>query len=87
MGSLFFVAGAPLQRARREAALDGARAIIANGPLARTAAATSPAPRVMVVRVLAPLVEPAIQLLKQVRAQWRAQLWELEPNTPRIWSM
>ena len=41
--------------------------------------------RVVVVRVLAPLVEPALQLLKAVRAAWRPLLWELAPAEPRGW--
>jgi urease accessory protein len=42
---------------------------------------------VVVVRALAPQVEPAMQLLQQVRAAWRAALWQLDAEPPRIWSM
>ena len=42
--------------------------------LARSAGATAPGAQVVVVRVLAPLVEPALQLLKAVRRAWRAGL-------------
>jgi urease accessory protein len=41
---------------------------------------------VLVVRVLAPLVEPALDLLKVLRASWRASLWNLPAVAPRVWS-
>jgi urease accessory protein len=41
----------------------------------------------VVVRVLAPQVEPAMKLLKAVRVAWRTQLWELAGDAPRIWAM
>ena len=87
LGTLFFVAGEPIPRARREAALEGVRELIAAHALRATAGATSPHPQVLVVRVLAPLVEPAMHLLKSLRAAWRQQLWQLEPVPPRIWAM
>ena len=87
IASLFFMAGTALPRARRELTLDVARALIAAHPLASTAGATSPHPRVIVVRVLAPLVEPAMGLLRQIRNTWRAELWAKTSENPRIWSM
>ncbi|KAB7532325.1 urease accessory protein UreD, partial [Verminephrobacter sp. Larva24] len=39
------------------------------------------------LRLLAPQVEPAMQLLRQVRAAWRAALWQLDAEPPRIWAM
>lgn len=87
MASLFFVTGAPLSRERRQQALDSARAVLAAHPLAATAGATSPHPQVVVVRVLAPVVEPAMDLLRALRHTWRQQLWAISPSSPRIWSM
>jgi urease accessory protein len=87
MASLFFVAGTPLSRERRQQALDSARAVLAAHPLAATAGATSPHAQVVVVRVLAPVVEPAMDLLRALRHAWRQQLWALSPSSPRIWSM
>ena len=87
MASLFFVTGRPLDRARRDAALDAARAVMDAHALKATAGATSPNGQVVVVRALAPQVEPAMQLLQQVRAAWRAALWQLRAEPPRIWSM
>ena len=87
MASLFFVTGRPLDRARRDTALDAARAVMDAHALKATAGATSPNGQVVVVRALAPQVEPAMQLLQQVRAAWRAALWQLCAEPPRIWSM
>ena len=87
MASLFFVAGRPLDRARRDTALDAARAVMDAHALKASAGATSPNGQVLVVRALAPQVEPAMQLLQQVRAAWRAALWQLCAEPPRIWAM
>lgn len=87
LASLFFIAGSPLERNRLQAALDGARAVISAHALAATAGATSPNPQVIIVRALAPVVEPAMELLRAVRAVWRPHLWELAGTSPRIWAM
>ena len=86
MATLFFVAGSKQERKRRQAALDTAREIIDTHPLCSSAGATSPDGQVVLVRVLAPLVEPAMSLLKQVWRTWRSQLWQLTADSPRIWS-
>ena len=86
LASLFFVAGSKLERGRRDRALELARELIAAHSLQATAGATSPNAQVIVVRVLAPMVEPAMNLLRQVWTQWRQQLWNLPATTPRIWS-
>lgn len=87
LASLFFVAGSKLERHRRQLALDCARDVMQAHPLAAYAGATSPDGQVVVIRVLSPVVEPAMALLKQVWQAWRTQLWQLAPSTPRIWSM
>ena len=87
LASVFFVTGEPLTRARREQALDAARAVIDAHPLQAAAGATSPNECVVVVRALAPVVEPAMDLLRRVRAAWRPALWSLPDAAPRIWSM
>jgi urease accessory protein len=48
---------------------------------------SSPNPQVLVLRALAPTVEPAMQLLRSVRRIWRAEAWQLKAADPRIWSM
>ena len=87
MASMFFVAGSKLDRHRRQQALDAARAVIDLHALRATAGATSPDGRIVVVRVLAPMVEPAMGLLRQVWQAWRGHFWQLSSATPRIWSM
>jgi urease accessory protein len=87
LASLFFIAGRPLERQHRQAALDVARDVITAHPLAATAGATSPNGQVVIVRVLAPLVEPAMDLLKRVRGAWRGHFWALPAANPRIWAM
>jgi urease accessory protein len=87
MASIFFISGTKLDRVRRELALDTARNLMAPHSLNATAGATAPNDRMVVVRVLAPVVEPALQLLKSVWAAWREVLWMKSASSPRIWSM
>ena len=87
MGTLFLMAGTALPRARKEQALELARGLISPHATASLAGATSPHPRVLVVRVLAPVVEPAMDLLRQIRNAWRSQLWAQRSENLRIWSM
>ena len=87
MASIFFATGATLDRHRKQRALDCARELLAQHALAGSAGATSPSGQVMVVRVLAPLVEPAMDVLRQLRNAWRKELWSMDPVSPRIWSM
>jgi urease accessory protein len=87
MASLFFLAGSRLDNARRAAALDIARQVIDSHSLRDSAGATSPDGQVVMVRTLAPLVEPAMELMKQIWAAWRAHFWQLPATKPRIWAM
>jgi urease accessory protein len=47
--------------------------------------ATAPHGPVVVLRLLAQRVEPAMALLQQVRAAWRQLAWGLQAQPPRIW--
>lgn len=87
MASIFLASGTPLSRTERERALDVARAVIDTHELRDTAGVTSPDGRLVVVRVLAPVVEPAMDLLRSVRAAWRGACWDMAATVPRIWSM
>ena len=69
-----------------EAALDMARDLLQGHALEASAGATSPDAQVVVLRVLTPVVEPAMDLLKLVWRAWRKALWQLEAPNPRIWS-
>lgn len=87
LASFWFASGTPLSRARREQALESARAVMATHALAARSGVTSPHPQVVVVRVLAPVVEPAMELLRAIRLQWLQTLWQQAPTQPRIWAM
>ncbi len=85
MATLWFAAGAPLAAARRERLLDAAREVCAGDSLQRTAGSTSPQAELVLLRVLAPRVEPAMNLLVGVWRRWRELAWELAPCAPRVW--
>ncbi|HSI58443.1 MAG TPA: urease accessory protein UreD [Ideonella sp.] len=86
MATLWFASGSPLAPARRDALLELAREQFGLCALSATAGATSPDPRVVVCRVLAPRVEPAFALWRAVRAAWRKAAWQLAAVPPRVWS-
>jgi urease accessory protein len=87
LATMYLAAGTPLDRARREQALDLANTVIAAQEPAVLAGATSPDSQVVVVRAMAPLVEPALALLKNIRAAWRTALWDLPATQPRTWAL
>ena len=86
LASLFFATGSPLTRERRQTALDLARDVIDAHALRTSAGVTSPQGQIVVLRVLAPVVEPAMDLLRQVWSKWRQHFWQLSASSPRIWS-
>ena len=87
MATLVFAAGSPIVPERVETALEAARAALQESPLRLQAGATQPHPQVIVLRVLAPVVEPAMQLLRPVWAAWRQALWGLPGTVPRLWNL
>lgn len=87
MGTLFFAAGGPLERERRDHLLEVVRTVISTHALATTTGATAPNPRVIAVRTLAPVTEPAMDLLQQVWLALRQAAWQMQGTAPRIWSM
>ena len=76
----FHVDGLRLEAIRAEVGYAGTR-----GTLAARCGVTCPDQGVVVLRVLASRVEPAMALLQSVRAAWRREAWHLAPNPPRIW--
>ena len=42
--------------------------------------------RLLVLRVLAHEVEPAMRHLRHVRGLWRQRVWGAPPHEPRIWA-
>lgn len=87
LATLFLACGSDMARARREQALTLAHEILEAHALRGTAGVTAPDGRVVALRVLAPVVEPAMQLLKAVRNAWRPALWGLPANPPRTWAL
>lgn len=87
VASVFFATGSPMGRERRELALESARQVLQDHALKPWAGVTSPNPQVLVLRVVAPQVEPALDLLKKTWAAWREGLWGMPATRPRIWAM
>jgi urease accessory protein len=101
LGTCWFAAGTALPAPRREALLEAVRAVLDDGVTAAvssvtggvidretagvTAGVTAVQPSVLVLRVLAGRVEPAMALLAKVRAAWRLAAWQLQANPPRVW--
>jgi urease accessory protein len=85
MATMWLACGNAMPRERREDLLDAARAIQSAHPLAALSGSTSPHDQVLILRVLAHRVEPAMQLLTQVWADWRTRAWLLPPCPPRVW--
>ena len=85
LGTLWFARGEAIAEARRDALLDAARAACDADPLGPSAGATAVDPGVIVVRVLAPRVEPAMNLLAVIWRAWRPIAWQLEASPPRVW--
>ncbi|MFO1271403.1 MAG: urease accessory protein UreD [Rubrivivax sp.] len=85
LATAWFAAGSALPTMLRETLLEGAREAAAGDALEPFAGATAPQPDVVLMRVLAERVEPAMALLQRVRAAWRQAAWGLAANPPRVW--
>jgi urease accessory protein len=85
LATMWFAAGEPIADERREALQDSAREVCTAHSLARWSGCTSPSAPVIVLRALAPRVEPAMDLLQQVWARWREVAWNLPACAPRVW--
>jgi urease accessory protein len=87
IATLVFASGSPLSTTRLAQGLEVARECVEAHDLRWQAGVTSPNPQVMVLRVLAPVTEPAVQLLKQVWVAWRREMWQLSGTVPRLWNL
>src|SRR5258706_382286 len=85
LATLWIAAGLPLAGPRRDMLLDAAREVLADAALRPSAGVTAPNERVVVLRVLAPRVEPAMGLLGEVWKRWRRLAWDLDACAPRVW--
>ena len=87
MATLVFAAGSAIASERSDRALACARELLEASELGLTAGATSPHKQVIVLRVLSPVTEPAMQLLRQVWASWRHEMWGMSGTVPRLWNL
>lgn len=85
LATAWLAAGRAWPAAQRQALLEAARGAMAGHALAATAGVSAVQSSVLVLRVLAPGVEPAMHLLARVRAAWRQAAWGLAAEPPRIW--
>jgi urease accessory protein len=85
LGLLWFGAGSAIAAPQRDALLDAVRGVCAAHPLCASAGSTSPHAQVVLLRALAPRVEPVLQLFAQVWAAWRPLAWGLPACAPRVW--
>jgi len=87
MATLVFASGSAMASARLERGLASARERVEAHGLRLQAGVTSPHPQIMVARVLAPVTEHAMQLLKHIWAVWRHDMWQLGSTPPRLWNL
>jgi urease accessory protein len=85
LGTVWLASHAPWTSAQRETLLEAARDLASRHELAALSGATAPDARLVLMRALAPRVEPLFELLREVRAAWRRQAWGLDAAPPRVW--
>jgi urease accessory protein len=85
LATLWFAAGSALTDERRAQLLECARDVATTSTLSPQTGVTSPHPELVLLRALAPRVEPAMALLTQVWVRWRQLAWGLAACAPRVW--
>lgn len=85
-GTLWWACGTVPAAADTESALEDARQALAASPLAALGGVSALQPGLVVLRVLAPGVEPLAQLLRDVRQRWRMRLWRAHAGVQRLWA-
>ncbi|MDO9148879.1 MAG: urease accessory protein UreD [Hydrogenophaga sp.] len=85
LGTMWLACGTALTRERREQLLDVVRSVLATAPAQVRAGATCPNANMLVLRAVAPLVEPLMALFQEVWAELRPAAWGLTGTPPRIW--
>jgi urease accessory protein len=85
LATLWFAAGAPRPHERIDELLASAREAAGASTLAATCGASSAHAQSVVMRVLAPRVEPAMALLCETWARWRSLAWGMAACAPRVW--
>ncbi|MEY8876320.1 MAG: urease accessory protein UreD [Leptothrix sp. (in: b-proteobacteria)] len=87
LGTFWFASGSPLAPTLLAQLIEQARLRIGASLLVEQAGVTSPHASLVVLRLLAERIEPAMTLLQQVWADWRQTAWSRPAQTPRIWRM
>jgi urease accessory protein len=87
LGTLWLACGTPLARDRREHLLETVRALLEGDLHGVQAGATCPNPQMLVLRAVAPLVEPLMALFQRVWGGLRTEAWGLSSVPPRIWKV
>ncbi|MGC4394444.1 urease accessory protein UreD [Hydrogenophaga sp. T2] len=85
LGTLWLASGTPREPAAREALLEAAREALHGADASVFAGATSPDARLIVVRALAPQVEPLMAAFQAAWARLRRLAWNTGAEPPRIW--
>ena len=85
LATLWFAAADGWPAGRVDALLDAARQLADGERAVVTAGASAPQRGLVVLRALAPRIEPVQGLLRAVHAAWRRIGWGLEGEMPRIW--
>lgn len=81
VATMWFAAGTPIDTARRDTLLDAAR----DNRDALDGGATSPDDRLVLLRLRADKVEPAMRHFIRVWQHWRRTAWSLDATAPRVW--
>lgn len=87
LGTLWLASGSAFTRERREHLLETVRGVLQAEPDGVDAGATCPNPQMLVLRAVAPLVEPLMALFQRTWATLRAEAWGLASVPPRIWKV
>lgn len=90
MATMWLACAQPLDTALAEDLLEAVRACRSSLPAdagGARMAATCPGPHVLVIRGIAPLVEPLMHSMQQVWRTLRERAWGLPSASPRIWQV
>ncbi|MFP5466688.1 MAG: urease accessory protein UreD [Gammaproteobacteria bacterium] len=87
LGTLWLASGQPMTPSRRERMLESVRAALGSVVTDAELAATCPNPQLLVVRGMAPLVEPLMQGMQLAWRALREAAWGLTSAPPRIWQV
>lgn len=87
IGTMVLASGSPMSRDMIERLLEAARSVEPQIDASVHAACTSPNPQMVVVRALAPVVEPLIQHFQRTWTALRPLAWQQAATPVRIWAV